>query len=117
MILLFGEHKTKTSSTKNNHVKNNPVENSGVLAMSLGNMRSYLAANEYDTYTFSNGVTINYADFADCGTFDASSIGFMGEFSSAVACLSSDGGFSDGGFSGGCTSSCSSSCGSFSSFG
>ncbi len=114
MILLFGEQKTRTASThKNNNVKNNPVENAGILAMSLSDAKSMLTMGEFDTYVSSNPTMIDYSNFAGSESFDASSVGFMSEFSAAVACLGGDcGGFSDCGFS-----SCSSgsSCGSFSS--
>ena len=115
MILLFGDNnKTRTASThKNNNVKNNPVENAGILAMSLSDAKSMLTMGEFDTYVSSNPTLIDYSNFAGSESFDASTIGFMSDFSAAVACLGDCGGFSDGGFS-----SCSSgsSCGSFASF-
>jgi len=123
MILLFGETaKSKTSSTKKtNSSKNNPVENAGILAMGYGTSKSYLAANEYDTYLFSTPAVVNFTDYAGCDSFDTASVGFMSDFSSAVATIGDCGGFS-GGFSASASSfsggaSCSSSCGGFSSVG
>lgn len=124
MILLFGEAaKSKTSSTKRMSGKNNnPVENAGVLAMGFGTAKSYLSENEYDTYSFSTPAVVNFADYAGAASFDEASVGFMGEFSSAVAALGGCGSFNGGGFSGSTSSysggaSCGASCGGFSSFG
>jgi len=115
MILLFGNNKTRTASTqKNTNVKNNnPVENAGILAMSITDAKSTLSMGEFDTYVSSNPTVVDYSNYAGTESFDASSVGFMGEFASAVACLGDCGSFSDGGFAG-CSSG--SSCGSFASF-
>lgn len=121
MILLFGSKASRSaSSNKNSNIKNNPVENSGILAMgSNGGVRSLLTVAQYDSYTFSNPVDIDYSMYSDfTETSDGADYsGFMGSFSSAVATLG-DCGFSTGsdcGFSSGssCESSCSSSFSSF----
>ncbi len=118
MILLFGEQKTRTTSTqKNTNTKSNPVENAGILAMNFTDAKSTLSMGEFDTYVSSNPTAIDYSNYANTESFDSSSVGFMGDFAAAVAVLGDCGGFSDGGFAGsysGCSSS--SSCGSFASF-
>ncbi len=120
MILLFGDKATKSRSSKTNNtnnIKNHPVENSGILAMSLSDAKSMLTMGEYDTYISSNPVAIDYSMYSNCEfstTGDDS--GFMAGFSSAVALLGGDCGFSAGGFD--CGGSFSgASCSSFSSVG
>lgn len=117
MILLFGEQKTRSTSTqKNNNVKNNPVENAGILAMNFTDAKSTLTMGEFDTYVSSNPTVVDYSNYTNSESFDTSSVGFMGEFAAAVAFIGDCGGFSDGGFAGSYSGCSSSSCGSFASF-
>ncbi len=115
MILLFGPKANKSgASQKNNNVKNHPVENSGVLAMTPSEAKSLLTMGEYDAYIASSPIAINYAMYANYESDSDTTLGFMSDFSAAVALLG-DGGFADcSGFSDCCASS---SCGSFSSVG
>ena len=116
MILLFGENKTRSASTqKNTNVKNNPVENAGILAMNFSDTKSTLSMGEFDTYVSSNPVAVDYSNYAGSESFDASSVGFMGDFAAAVATLGDCGGFS-GGFASSGAGCSGSSCGSFASF-
>lgn len=116
MILLFGPKANKSgASQKNSNVKNHPVENSGILSMNPYEAKSLLSMGEYDTYIFTSPVAINYALYANYESDSEDGIGFMSDFSAAVAMLG-DGGFADcGGFSDCGAASCS--CGSFSSVG
>lgn len=117
MILLFGKAAKSQATQKNNNIKNHPVENSGILAMNPSTAKSLLTMGEYDEYISSNPIMINYAMYANSDFGDSSEMGFMSEFSSAVAILG-DCGFSTGGFD--CSTSCGcagGSCGSFSSVG
>ncbi len=113
MILLFGD-KTRTGSTRKNSNINNPVENSGILANGGYQVKSLLAANEYDIYMFSQQAEIDYSQYSDYGS-DIAYSGFMSSFADAYSTLgdySSDSFSSVSSFGGDC--SCSS-CGSFSS--
>lgn len=123
MILLFGDKASKSSSSsKNTNVKNHPVENSGILAMGLSEAKSTLSMGEYDTYVFSNPVAVDYSMYSysdyDSATSDS---GFLGGFSSAIAVLGGDCGYSGASYSCGVSSGASfssgASCSSFSSVG
>lgn len=119
MILLFGDKATKTASaSKSSNVKSHPVENSGILAMGYGDARSLLTVNQYDSYTSSNPVAVNYAMYADYSD-SSTDCGFMSDFSSAVNCLTESGfsGVSSNGGDCGASSYSGSSSGSFTSFG
>ena len=115
MILLFGKAAKAQSNTKSNKTNNHPVENSGILAMTPSTAKSLLTMGEYDSYIFSSPVAINYAAYASEEFSNSEDIGFMSEFSAAVATLS-DCGFGSADFSGGFAST-SCDCGSFCSVG
>ena len=116
MILLFGEKAHK--SQKNSNIKNHPVENSGILARN-NHTKSLLAANEYDMYMFSVQAEIDYAQYANCENFIASS-GYISEYSQAMSEMGEISSYSST-FGGDCGSSFSSfscgDCGSFTSVG
>lgn len=104
MILLFGEQASKSSKTsksnKNTNVRNNPVENSGILAMSLSDAKSMLSMGEYDTYVSSSPVAVDYSMYSNSDFDSSSDTGFMSGFSSALATLGTNAGFTSAGFAG-----------------
>lgn len=111
----------KSSRSLNNGVNQRPVESvetAGSLAFNTS--KGLISIPQYDSFTPSNpfAPTIDYSNYSTADNSTSGSSGFLSSFSNAVACMSSDSGFSGGasaGFSGGgCASSCSS--GGFSSF-
>ena len=118
-ILAKSSQQTRTNNIRSTKPSES-VETAGSLAMNQ--FHSLFETKVYDVFSTNNPFSVDYTQYADCNDSVAFTGGFLGEFSSAVSTISSDGGFSDGGsFSGGdcgfsgSSASCGASSGSFSS--